>query len=330
MPKEWTHIIVSREAAQKVKGLDETAAAILEKRQDLFMIGAIICDTSYYHTPLFNKDKDVSFISKKIHNDRGELDGAFMRRLASSARHLPEEEHFAFFCGILSHAIADRVFHPLVLYLTGDYHAEGREEREMSQARHRFLEGLIDLKLAGREGGTCHMSDWRDLSYRKRNELLPLIIAFVTAADPAGSEERSRNVAKIVCRLLKKQLFLLKLYEKGYFRRMVLEINRLANFRFSGYAAMLYPEKRQSDRLFLKGELNYKDPFTGAEMRDTIRGLKDKAIDDLSSAIISYRNSGELAQGIEGPCPLPGSPRFTDTGETGRDLDLFLGRKGDR
>ena len=159
MPKELTHLIISTEALEKVEKKSFDAAAIINKNLDLFMLGSLICDTAYYHIPIFNKKKSILSISQAIHNARGDLNKKVITRLAKNERQCEPDQHFAFLCGVLSHHMADRVFHPPVLFLTGDYHANDAQEKYFAEARHRFLEGLIDRYLAKGSNLSCLFFD---------------------------------------------------------------------------------------------------------------------------------------------------------------------------
>ena len=331
MPKELTHLIISNEALQRVKAKAPETAAILSKNLDLFMLGSLICDTAYYHVPIFNKKKSIIFISNIIHTDKGDISKDFVVRLAENRYQCNADQHFAFLCGVLSHHMADRAFHPLVVYLTGDYHDDDPQVRHSAQARHRFLEGLIDLNLANssniplqsKKGGKIFLS-------REKDILGPLLLSFVYAAIPEAKEEEAKDIASILFALPGFQIGLLNLYGKGYFRRIILAINRLFLFKFSGYAAMLYPTKREVKLPFFAKEISCLDPFTGEKKRETLSGIKERAVDDLTSAIIACHAtkvdiSKAIAPYFQQSTEKVGQPKFSDTTEVYKALNEFLG-----
>ncbi|MDT8318335.1 MAG: zinc dependent phospholipase C family protein, partial [bacterium] len=241
MPKELTHLIVSAGALEKVEKKSLGAAGILKENLDLFMVGSLICDTAYYHIPVFNK-KSILCISQAIHNARGDLNKEVIARLTKNEEQCSPDRHFAFLCGVLSHHITDRAFHPPVIYLTGDYHAKDAQERHFAEARHRFLEGLIDGHLA--KGSNLDLELKKDGEAeikREKTVLHPLLLSFVYAALPQIDHKKAEEMALRLFKLSGLQLALLKLYNKSYFRSFILNTNRLFRFRLSNYAAMLYP-----------------------------------------------------------------------------------------
>ncbi len=336
MPKELTHLIISNEALQRVNAKAPETAAILSKNLDLFMLGSLICDTAYYHIPIFNKKKSIIFISQIIHTDGGDISKDFVVRLAENRYQCNANQHFAFLCGVLSHHLADRAFHPLVIYLTGNYHDDDPQIRHSAQARHRFLEGLIDLNLANssnvplqsKKGGKLFLS-------MEKDALLPILISFVYAAMPQTKEEVAKDIASILLALPGFQIGLLNLYGKGYFRRIILAINKLFRFKFSGYAAMLYPRRSGARLPLFAKKISYLDPFTGEKKRETLSGIKERAITDLTSAIIAcHAAKGDISKAIapyfQQSSEKAGQPKFSDTAEIDKALNQFLGIRAKR
>ena len=331
MPKELTHLIISTEALEKVEKKSFDAAAIINKNLDLFMLGSLICDTAYYHIPIFNKKKSILCISQAIHNARGDLNKKVITRLAKNERQCKPDQHFAFLCGVLSHHMADRAFHPLVVYLTGDYHDCDARERHFAEARHRFLEGLIDRYLA--KGSKLDLELKRDGKVdikREKAVLHPLLLSFVYAAMPQLDGKRAEEMALTLYKLSGFQLALLKLYNKSWFRWIILSANRLFRFKFSNYAAMLYPAAGSSNIPLLAEGIDYLDPFSGDKHKENLLKIKDRAASDLASAIVECHDAkGDLSAALA-PCFHPssgkaGRPEFFDTAEVDSALKVFLG-----
>ena len=331
MPKELTHLIISNEALQRVKAKAPETAAILSENLDLFMLGSLICDTAYYHVPIFNKKKSIIFISNIIHTDKGDISKDFVVRLAENRYQCNADQHFAFLCGVLSHHMADQAFHPLVIYLTGNYHDNDPQIRHSAQARHRFIEGLIDLNLANssnvplqsKKGGKLFLSIEKDV-------LAPLLLSFIYAAMPQAKEEKAKDIASTLLALPGFQIGLLNLYGKGYFRRIILAINRLFRFKFSGYAAMLYPLSIEARLPLFAKRTDYLDPFTGEKKNETLSEIKERAITNLTNAIIAcHAAKGGISKAIapyfQQSSEKVGQPKFSDTAEVDKALNQFLG-----
>lgn len=333
MPKELTHLIVSAEALEKVKMKSSEAAAILKENLDLFMLGSLICDTAYYHIPVFNRKKSVLSISQTIHNAGGDLNKEFIARLAKNQGQCRPDQHFAFLCGVLSHHITDRAFHPLVVYLTGDYHARDARERHFAEARHRFLEGLIDRHLA--KGSDLDLELKKDGEAdikRDKTVLHPLLLSFVYSALPQLDHKRAEEMALTLFKLSGFQLALLKLYNKSYFRSFILTTNRLFCFKLSNYAAMLYPAAGSSKMPLLAGEINYLDPFSGVKHKESLLEIKERAVSSLTGAIVDCHDAkgdlgATLAPSFQPPSRKTGRPEFSNTSEIDRALKVFLGMR---
>lgn len=331
MPKELTHLLISAEVLIKVEERSLSAAAILNKNRDLFMLASLIPDTAYYHIPIFNKKKSIVSLSQIIHSDRGDLNKEVITRLAQNQRELKPDEHFAFLCGLLSHQIADRAFHPLIVYLTGDYHDNDECERHFAQARHRFLEGLIDLHLIKNLNPDIKLKrDGKVDIKREKTILYPLLLSLVCAAMPQLEDKRAQEVALTLFKVSGFQLGLIKLYDNIHFRRIILAINRLFHFKFSGYAAMLYPATNNSNLPLLAQKISYLEPFNGEKHEEAIFAIKEKAISSLTGAIVDCHNAkGDLSEAIT-PYFHPssekaGRPKFMNTTEIDKALKMFLG-----
>lgn len=331
MPKELTHLLISAEALIKVEERSLSAAAILNKNRDLFMLASLIPDTAYYHIPIFNKKKSIVSLSQIIHSDRGDLNQKVITRLAKNNGELKLEEHFAFLCGLLSHQMADKAFHPLIVYHSGDYHDSDASEREFAQARHRFLEGLIDMHLIKNLSTDIKLKKDGKLDIKRDKVILyPLLLSLVNAAMPQLEDRRAEEIALTLFKLSAFQIGLLNLYDNSYFRRIILAINRLFNFKFSGYAAMLYPTANNSNIPLLAQEISYLEPFNGEKHEETIFAIKEKALSSLAGAIVDCHNAkGDLSKAIT-PYFNPssekaGRPKFMNTTEIDKALKIFLG-----
>ena len=288
MPKELTHLIITDEAMKRVEALSPERGRILRENYALFMSGSIICDTAFYDISLFKREKSIDFLSHGIHTHRGALDENFFRRLIGSDSGKMGEKDFAFACGILSHHMADKNFHPFVGYFTGNYMDEDPARKRRAEAAHRFLEGLIDLQLKERVSASIDPSYARKL-LKGNASLLPSLKSFVKAAKgKAGQGEE--ELSKRLFSLFNFQLRLLGLYEKKWFKWTVLLINRLFKFKFSNYAALLYPDRSYLDLPLFTGPLSFIDPFSGGSAETSVLEIAEKSIKELTEAILAYQN----------------------------------------
>ncbi|SHI01511.1 zinc dependent phospholipase C family protein [Desulfosporosinus lacus] len=145
MPKEFTHWHIAREALQR--GAPIEVGEIIASNPALYYIGAIAHDIPFYD---LSEPSEVSIerIANQLHGAAGENTLAplceIMERALSQTN---KQGSFAFLLGMLTHYVADSMFHPMVYYMSGNYFADDLEERSKAVFRHRLLETAIDLWL---------------------------------------------------------------------------------------------------------------------------------------------------------------------------------------
>lgn len=288
MPKELTHFVLSDRALDKVEETCPETGKLLRSNYDLYLLGSIIPDTAYYHLSPLNKKKSLCFLSEKIHTRRGGLESGFLKRaLADGLK--GSDEAFAFICGLLSHQWADSLFHPFIVHFTGNYSHADRAERKRAQARHRFLEGLIDLKIMD-EGLSLQKLTPASVagSQKAMKSILPSLSLFTRFVVP---DENRRTTDAMAYRLDKVRLFqlrLLSLYGNHYFKKLILFVNRLSGNRFEAYAGLLYGNKSSLSLSVLNEERRFKDPWSGQSMKGSVTGLYREAVARLTDSLQIY------------------------------------------
>ena len=132
MPKENTHIYF---ASELVKNLPhDELRHILESHREYFFLGAVIPDTMYY-----SRREDIS---DTLHGKSGNLTNEL---IFDMLEHAEDERDLAFCCGYISHCALDITFHPMVYYLSGDYHDPEPARREQAVYLHRHIETSLDV-----------------------------------------------------------------------------------------------------------------------------------------------------------------------------------------
>jgi len=331
MPKEFTHLAISIKALEAIEAKMPELGKKLRDHYKIFMLGTLICDGPYYQFPPLNISRDITYLSKKIHTQKGSIDRGFFYRLLKNKENLDNEAYFAFTCGILSHHIADMTFHPSIAYFTGDYSEVDRGKRRASQSRHRFLEGLIDLWAAGnicnKNLKNLRLSSYISLDY---STLSPYLSAFTAAIididDGHGAEIISRRLHKA----MKIESLLVSLYGRDRTRRFLLALNRLSSHKISNFSALWYPDEKELELDLFRGQFIYRDPFSGDEREASMEGLLSDAIERLSSCISEGYINGDLAKAPSLPDlfddPAEDNPplQFTDTSLIDKALSGFL------
>ena len=286
------------------------------------MLGAVICDSAYYDLNLPGWNRPISFLSERVHTSRGDIDGRFFGTLASLAPTLENATFFAFLCGVLSHHILDRSLHPLIVYFTGDYRDPNPVKRRWSQARHRFLEGLIDLWVMREAAKGRDRREWLDeITTPGYSALSPCISLFIRAIVADGEGDEVRLLSRRLYRAVRTECALVRLFGIPAFRELSLILNRLAGGRLLHYAALCYADHGFLDIPLFSGKVTYRDPFTGEKRHTAMATLLDELVDTLAAAYTDLHRSLESHEGLPAPQEGPDwfesggleSPRFFDT-----------------
>ena len=151
MPKENTHLFFADRLLANLP--DPEIRDLLQARQQAFYLGAILPDAFFYHPK-----NDVNTVSQRLHGIGDTPRNIISAFILESIRHqTPEDAAFAM--GYLSHCTLDRVFHPIIRRLTGDYGDPDPEKKNSAQYRHRLLETALDREI----NNSCFMDQMIEL-----------------------------------------------------------------------------------------------------------------------------------------------------------------------
>lgn len=337
MPKELTHLIFSDLA---LKGIEETCpetGKVLRDNYDIYLLGSIIPDTPFYDLSFFNKKKSITFLSKKIHSNRGGLSSQFISRTLEEGLN-GGRESFAFSCGIISHQWADSVFHPFIVHFTGNFSDPDFTERRKAQARHRFLEGLIDLKLMSEPSIQSDLTPSRTAC--RLQAARAFTFSFVRSILPGENDEAINELNLRLHKVCSYQLKLLGLYDKTFFKALILLLNRLWGYNYEHYAGLLYADKDYLSLPLLNEEVVFNDPWSAMKMKKSVAGLTEEVVEKMKLSISRY---GAARKDMSSLNPalfdeiLPGcreekrdeiiKDSFA-TREVAQALNRFIGKKG--
>ena len=143
MPKEIVHWLIAEQTACLLRGtpLEKIVAA----NPECLRFGAIFPDVLFY---LVGKrsSRRIGRLGDILHGTGGEDTYRLLRSLLEITETSEASGPLtAFWIGVASHLQADIVFHPLIYYLTGNYHDECPEKRTLAIQRHRRLEVMLDM-----------------------------------------------------------------------------------------------------------------------------------------------------------------------------------------
>ena len=139
MPKENTHIYF---ADGLLARLDNELKKLVKDNIDYFYLGSITPDTFYY-----SEQKAIVEISDYLHGNDGNLTNELIFDLLDTARDNKNDKDFVFALGFITHCALDIIWHPVIFYLTGDYHSLDKSIAAKAQYQHRYFETQLDSKV---------------------------------------------------------------------------------------------------------------------------------------------------------------------------------------
>lgn len=283
MPRELVHWTVLETARTR---LDPQSAVYrsLQLGSATARLGAIIHDVPYYYRRGHDR---FETIAESLHGTAGEDTLTPIRTLSRVVLDAPpgsRDKTWPLVLGMLTHIAADIVFHPLVFYLTGNYHDPDPEQRHFAQTRHRLFE--------------THLESWMlaqrpPLETRVVGQVIrragPLHDTF-SILDESLNEKTlglGGDVAPPPGR------WMAAVTEHARYQRLFLSPALGAAIRIGRYVAprplrpidALFRFGREPSSPKLEGLLEYRNPATGAQRRATLAQLLEEAI-DLSVTLI--------------------------------------------
>lgn len=152
MPREGTHWAILENT---LSGLEEEGSCpalvrVLHGHRAAAYWGAVYPDVPYY----LERDPEFEKIADHLHGvwrtDTFDPIRALSHRVLSD---MPAVETlpaacWAFIIGGITHVIADSVFHPLIVYYTGNYYESDIKIQNEVRRRHRLIESYLDIWVA--------------------------------------------------------------------------------------------------------------------------------------------------------------------------------------
>lgn len=156
MPREVTHWLVVERALQQVAERSASESMLLtaaRRYPAAVRLGALAHDAPYYYRLGGSSFEPVA---ERLHGRHGEDTFEPIRSLFWAAKEQVAQKKevdpqalYAFTFGMLTHAVTDIHFHPLVFYFSGNYYDTDPVARLRARGRHRLLETYIDTWFLG-------------------------------------------------------------------------------------------------------------------------------------------------------------------------------------
>lgn len=277
MPRELFHWhIVDRTLASDA--LPPRCRAILERYRDVAYLGSFAHDVPYYYKAGTDSFENVADF---MHGREGEDTFIAMRLLAREILKLDREKRdagWALLLGMLSHLAGDAVFHPLIFYVTGNYHDPDPSERPRAQARHRLFEVYLESWIRPK----VRFSHGERISRLIRSIGPSTMDILVSVLDRSLLSEHIDPTGKVVegerWRSGFSQLsFYQALFISQPFGALFRGLTRVTRGRFDGIDA-LFTYGRAYPAAALDGILEYRNPVTGEETRGSLDELTERSV----------------------------------------------------
>lgn len=275
MPKEITHWLIAENAAALLKG-SRLERAVTANPQCL-RLGAVFPDVLFFlvgKSPLAR----LGEMGCALHGRDGEDTYAVLRSFPAGRVEKSEAEPLkAFWAGIACHLRSDIVFHPLVYYLTGNYHRREPRLRSRAVQRHRRFETLMDMYFNRTEaGGKTRKHSLKDIVNRLEIPLPRLFeIASRSLAEVSG--KKATEIEKGLHRGLKIFMFMQGLYGRPVLSRTLFSIEKRLPDPIREITALFEAPKLTVHFNKLTAPIRYLHPVTGEPAVTTVDDLFRRA-----------------------------------------------------
>ncbi len=269
MPKEITHWLIAQEVLLTLPQ-DSTLRSILSAHRNLYSTSAILLDTPYYC--LGRQCHKVKKSADHLHNLQSNTFEP-LTQLLEAKSYLSFGAELSFISGIISHIIADSIFHPFVSALSGP---ESGLKSLNNTALHRHIETEIDLiflKESQLFGGNLLRTHVMNLEVHK-NDLATVLAIFFGMHD------------KQSCLLMKKSLrnhcLIQSLFYKKWPTWPLIWLNILKLCPTEHILALYYTYAKKKPPVLNCQPVTYQHPVSADTVSMTVEGLKSRAVEEIS------------------------------------------------
>jgi hypothetical protein len=306
MPKENTHLFFARELEAGLK--DREAKKIINANPDYFYLGAVAPDIFFY-----GRNETELKISAALHGKDGEPTNEIVFEMLNFAKEKRSEKDLAFILGYLSHSILDGIFHPVIIYLTGNIFSREKEIYRRANYAHREWETSLDKAV----NDSCYYSDLIKIEVAGK-------IRYADLAAKKFSLPRER-----MAELIKKQALVNRLIRSRAVYYLISALCRLGIYGRTEDLSLSYYDLKKSKEI-IPAIIRYRDFISGEEKETSSKKLIGESATEAEkviSAVVGYYEGKvgkkELAAIIPGKsmetgkinCPAKLIRFFADTAE---------------
>ena len=274
MPKELTHWHIAHAVLQK--GVPVRIGEITVSNPALYYIGAVAHDIAFYDLSIPAETR-IEHVANQLHGVAGENTLVPLSEMMASALSKSNNQALlAFLLGMLTHFVADSVFHPMVYYMSGNYFAENKEERGQAVFRHRLLETAIDLWFTTADP-LEYPYDLSHLWHEAGEDGIQALKPFVGHFSLPGDKSMKAHFKKA----WRNHRFLQTAFSWSIPRRILAFYRRFGHTSAEKLEALFYPQPL--DLSFLDAKLDWLHPVTGEPHVMNLQELYDLSVQKVNN-----------------------------------------------
>ncbi len=298
MPKEITHWLLARRLAETAR--DTPFGPALAAEPDCLLLGAVAHDVFFYLTG--DPAPGLRELPYALHGSRGQDPGALILAQAEHAWRSGSYKAQALLAGLVSHACADAVLHPLVFYQTGHLFSPDAAVASRARQNHRALESLWDMHLTG--GNLKGVQSWslKDIAAGTGAPFealcaLPFLArtAQATLEDTARAWDKALDTFVTIQSLARNEL--VAWTTQALFPVLPTKVREVA--------ALFYCPQYLERLERVRGVQVFRQPVTGEEQRATLAELMDTAVAEAARLLDRLVPMVFASQAMALPGPLP-------------------------
>jgi len=286
MAKEITHILTAKGVLRHLKSVRQTRLShVIEKNLGGFFLGAIIPDSVYYDVPPFRLNPhEHSWIARDLHRDKPTDNDAKAKGLFRTIAARPSAWRLkvAFAAGVITHTVADRVFHEAIDHYTTHWAETGKS----AQATHYEIETLIDLIRLQYLGMTPRQFLRRNPIRLDHASVLRLCHFYLSHVVGSGRDP-DPELIHVLRRAIVQQALFLRLFMIRPLRLTVNLTNKFTETHLQAWNRLFYPNRIEHDSFPVLLKLGIEWPDDSRWLVEEVRRLKELAVREAAENILS-------------------------------------------
>ena len=276
MPRENTHLLFSDNVYKRIK--NQKLKAVIEKNKKYYYFGSVLPDSFYY-----SKKENIILISDYFHSKDGNLTNEIIFEWLDLIKKNKNEKELVLVFGVLTHYAIDSTFHPVVYYLSGNYHDKDSQKRHEAVYLHRQLETSLDNKI-NKKFDINKIIKISDLNLNKMQSLKIV-------------SDKFKISLNLLIKDIKRQFFFNKLFKSRIVFGLFYLLYKIGLFKKKEDLSLFYGNLSK-DKTIMKDMIDYRDMFSGEAKNTNLKALfkdsEELALEMINNAFSYY--FGEISR----------------------------------